>query len=183
LKVELPGMQKQLEKRLRLNNQIRAPLIQIIDFDGKQLGTMPVYEALRIANERNLDLVEVGPSANPPLAKIMDYGKYMYQKEKRERENKAGKSKQTAPELKTIKIGFKTGIHDLSIRSSQTDKFLGKGHRVRIEMNLRGREKAMGELARTKMEGFLKLITPPYSIDEPINRMPSGLGKILRPEK
>jgi translation initiation factor IF-3 len=176
-------MQKQLEKRLRLNNQIRAPLIQIIDFDGKQLGTMPVHEALRIANERNLDLVEVGPTANPPLVKIMDYGKYMYQKEKRERESRSGKSKQATLELKTVKIGFKTGIHDLSIRSEQTDKFLEKGHRVRLEMNLRGREKAMGELARTKMEGFLKLITHPYVIDEPIKRMPSGLGVIVRPEK
>jgi translation initiation factor IF-3 len=176
-------MQKPQEKRLRLNNQIRAPLIRVIDSEGKQLGDMPVHEALGIANESNLDLVEVGPTANPPLVKIMDYGKYMYQKEKREREAKAGKPKQQGQELKTVKIGFKTGIHDLSVRSSQADKFLEKGHRVRIEMNLRGREKAMGDLARTKMEEFLKLIIHPYIIDEPIKRLPSGMGTILRSDK
>jgi len=97
-------MQKQQSRRPRLNNQIREPQVRVIDFDGKQLGTMTVQEALKIANERGFDLVEVGPFVRPPIAKIMDYGKYIYQKEKKERH--AGSAKSPAHEVKTVKIGF-----------------------------------------------------------------------------
>lgn len=174
-------MQKHFEKRLRLNNQIREPQIQVIDFDGKQLGTMPTYEALKLAGERGLDLVEVGPSAKPPIVKIMDYGKYMYQKEKRERESKSVKS--PAQEVKTVKIGFKTGAHDLSVRANQVNKFLQKGHRVRIELALRGREKSMADLGKTKLEEFLKTISEPHIVEEVIKRSPIGLGTFIKPEK
>jgi translation initiation factor IF-3 len=174
-------MQKQLDRRPRLNNQIREPLIRVIDFDDKQLGEMTVYEALKIANERGLDLVEVGPNAKPPITKIMDYGKYIYQKEKKEKRSGAGKS--PAQEVKTVKIGFKTGIHDLAIRAGQIDKFLQKGYRVKVELTLRGREKGMADLGRTKLGDFSKLITEPYATEDPIRRSPSGLGILIRPEK
>jgi translation initiation factor IF-3 len=174
-------MQKQPEKRLRLNNQIREPQIQVIDVDGKQLGTMPTHEALRLANERALDLVEVGPSAKPPIAKIMDYGKYIYQKEKKERDQKQpGKS--VGQEVKTVKIGFKTGNHDMAIRAEQIEKFLAKGHRVRVELTLRGREKAMAAIGRQKLEQFIKTVTAPYSIDDNIKSFPGGLGMLIRPD-
>ena len=174
-------MQKQQDRRPRLNNQIREPQIQVIDFDGKQLGEMTVYEALKIANERGLDLVEVGPQAKPPIVKIMDYGKYMYQKEKKEHESKSHKT--GTQEVKTAKIGFKTGAHDLKIKAEQVDKFLGKGFRVRVELTLRGREKAMAGLGRQKLEEFTKLITVPYIIDESIKSFPGGFGTLVRPEK
>lgn len=174
-------MQKQPEKRLRLNNQIREPQIQVIDMDGKQLGVMPTHEALRLANEQELDLVEVGPAAKPPIAKIMDYGKYIYQKEKKEREQKQpGKS--VAQEVKTVKVGFKTGSHDLAIRAEQIDKFLAKGHRVRVELTLRGREKAMGALGRQKLEQFIKTVTEPYTTDDSVRSFPGGLGTLIRPD-
>lgn len=174
-------MQKHFEKRARLNNQIREPQIQVIDADGKQLGTMSTFEALRLANERGLDLVEVGPTAKPPVAKIMDFGKYMYQKERKERESKTAKS--GAQEIKTVKIGFKTGVHDLSIRAGQADKFLQKGHRVRLELALRGRERQMSDIGRRKLEDFAKTITEHYEIDEPIRGFPGGLGMLIRPSK
>jgi len=173
-------MQKHFEKRLRLNNQIREPQIQVIDADGKQLGIIPTYEALRIANERGLDLVEVGPSAKPPIAKIMDFGKYMYQKEKKEREARAGKSE--AHEVKTVKIGFKTETHDMAMRAEQINKFLRKGHRVRVELTLRGREKQMAAIGRQKLENFIKTIAEPYAADEPLKSFPGGLGMLIRPE-
>jgi translation initiation factor IF-3 len=173
-------MQKQFEKRLRLNNQIREPQIQVIDVDGKQLGIMPTYQALQLASERGLDLVEVGPSAKPPIAKIMDFGKYMYQKEKKERESKSSKS--DVHEVKTVKIGFKTEVHDLGVRMGQADKFLHKGHRVRVELTLRGREKMMAAIGMQKLQDFIKTITEPYIIDEPVKRFPGGLGALLRPD-
>jgi translation initiation factor IF-3 len=174
-------MQKYNERRLRINHQIREPQIQVIDVDGKQLGVMPTYEAIRLAGEQNLDLVEVGPMAKPPLAKIMDYGKYMYLKEKKERGQKTGKS--TSQEVKTVKIGFRTEIHDLGVRAGQADKFLKKGYRVRLELTLRGREKEMANLGRTKLEGFTKLISEPFGVDDPIKRFPGGLGTLIKPEK
>lgn len=173
-------MQKHFEKRQRINHQIRVSEVQVIDADGKSLGIMPTYEALRLANEKNLDLVEVNPTAKPPLTKVMDYGKYMYQKEKRER-GQGGKA--PSQEVKTVRIGFRTGIHDLSIRAGQVDKFLEKGHRVRIELKLKGREKEMADLGRKKLEEFIKLIVRPHILDEQIKRFPGGLGLLIRPGK
>jgi translation initiation factor IF-3 len=174
-------MQKHFEKRARLNNQIREPQIQVIDADGKQLGIMPTHEALRLANERSLDLVEVGASAKPPIAKIMDYGKYMYQKEKREKGSKT--SKVVTQEIKTVRVGFTTGTHDLVVRAGQADKFLQKGHRVRLELTLRGREKSMADLGRAKLEEFAKLISEAHALEEPIKRFPMGFGLLIRPDK
>lgn len=164
-----------------MNNQIREPQIRVIDADGKQLGVMPTHEALRLANERGLDLVEVGPSAKPPIVKIIDYGKYMYQKEKKEREAKTHKI--PANELKTVRIGFRTGDHDLMVRARQIDKFLKIGHRVRIEMPLRGREKRMSDIGREKLELFLKSITEPFVQEESVKRAPFGLGILIKPDK
>lgn len=174
-------MQKQYEKRLRMNHQIREPQVQVIDSDGKQLGVLPTHEALRLAGEQELDLVEVGPMAKPPLAKIMDYGKYMYQKEKKERGQKTGKS--TSQEVKTVKIGFRTEGHDMAISAGKADKFLQKGYRVRLELTLRGREKEMADLGRKKLSDFSKLISGPYLVDDPIKRFPGGVGMLIRPDK
>ncbi len=173
-------MQKKIDKRVRLNNQIRDPRIQVIDIDGKQLGEMPTYEALKLANERGLDLVEVGPTAKPPISKIMDYGKYMYQKERRERSGKA--SKPATQEIKTIRVGFRTGTHDLVIRAGQADKFLQKGNRVRLELTLRGREKSMADMGKTKLESFIKMVMEPFIIEEHPKRSPVGFGVLIRPD-
>ena len=176
-------MQKQqhFQNRLRINHQIREPQIQVIDSDGKQLGVMPTYEALRLAGDQQLDLVEVGPQAKPPLAKIMDYGKYMYQKEKKERGQKTGKS--TAQEVKTVKIGFRTESHDMAISAGKADKFLAKGYRVRLELSLRGREKEMAELGKRKLNDLSKLLSVPFIIDDPVKRFPGGVGMLVRPNK
>lgn len=174
-------MQKHFEKRLRINHQIREPQIQVIDSEGKQLGIMPTHEALRLAGEQGLDLVEVGPTAKPPLVKIIDYGKYMYLKGKKERGQKSGKS--TGQEVKTVKIGFRTESHDMAISAGKADKFLNKGYRVRLELTLRGREKEMANIGRIKLEEFIKLISEPFGIDDPIKRFPGGLGLLIKPDK
>lgn len=168
-----------MQKHLRINNQIRIPQVQLIDEKGNQLGNISTIEALRMAKERNLDLVEVGPQMNPPIAKIMDYGKYMYRKEKQEK----GTGKQKDQELKTVRVGFKTGVHDLKFKSEQIDEFLKEGYPVRVELTLRGREKSLAHLGREKLDGFLKLIAEPYAVSNPIARSPYGWLIVIRKEK
>src|SRR3989344_6727396 len=164
---------------LRVNNQIRSPELQVIDDQGKQLGVMPTFEALRLAKERDLDLVEVSPQMKPPIAKIMDYGKYMYRKEKQEK----GSVKQKDQSIKTVRVGFKTGVHDLKFKSEQIDQFLKEGHPVKIEHTLRGREKAMAHMGREKLDNFIKLISTPHLVQQGIKRSPFGWVIVIKREK
>ena len=168
-----------MQKHLRVNNQIRVPEVQLIDDKGTQLGNVPILEALRLAKEKDLDLVEVGPQSIPPIAKIMDYGKYMYRKEKQEKVV----TKQKDQEIKTVRVGFKTGEHDLKFKSEQIDGFLKDGHPVRIELTLRGREKALAHMGKAKLETFLKIISEPHIIQGPPTRSPYGWLVIIRKEK
>ncbi len=128
-------------KNLRINNQIRALQVQVIDPEGKQLGTLSIQEALSLAREHDLDLVEVGPNVVPPITKIMDYGKYIYQKERQEK--KSGGAKKTRQELKTVRVGFKTGAHDAAFKAKKALEFLDEGAIVKLELTLRGREKGL----------------------------------------
>ena len=157
-------------KHLRINNQIRIPEVSVIDDQGKQLGTMKIIDALQLAREKELDLVEVGPNTQPPIAKIMDYGKYMYHKEKQER--KSG-IKQRDQERKTVRVGFKTGVHDLEFKAKQINEFLGEGRPVKIELTLRGREKALSGLGREKLIKFLETLGKHTVIDN-ISKSPFG---------
>lgn len=165
-----------MQKQLRINNQIRIPEVQLIDDKGNQLGNIPTIQALQMAKERNLDLVEVGPQMKPPIAKIMDYGKYMYRKAKQEK----GSVKQKDQEMKTVRIGFKTGVHDLKFKSEQIDGFLKDNHPVRVELTLRGREKALAQLGKEKLESFLKLISGSYIAQGAPARSPYGWLIVIR---
>ena len=173
-------MQKPFERRLRLNNQIRVPEVQVIGPEGEKLGVMPMHEALKIAEKHAMDVVEVGPQATPPLVKILDYGKFMYQKERQE---KRGGGKSAAQEVKTVQIGFRTEAHDMGVRASQADKFLKKGHRVKVEMKLRGREKGMVPIGRAKLEQFIKIISEPFEMEGFIKSFPGGIGTLIKPGK
>lgn len=172
--------QQRFEKRPRLNNQIRGPEVQVIDEDGIALGVMSVSDALKVANEKSLDLVEVGPTAKPPIAKIMNFGKYMYQKE---RKDKGTKSKSTGQEVKTVRIGFRTEIHDMMVRAGQADKFLKKGYRVRLQLTLRGKEREMAHLGREKLVKFLGLISENFAQESDVKRYPGGFETLVRPNK
>ena len=158
-------------KRLRINNQIKAVEVQVIDELGKQLGPMKTFDALKLAREKDLDLAEVDPNMQPPIAKIMDYGKYIYHKERQEK--KSG-PKQKEQERKTVRVGFKTGIHDLEFKAKQIGEFLNEGNIVKIELTLRGREKALAQLGREKLNNFIKFIKEEYTVQEIIKRSPFG---------
>ena len=169
-----------MQKTFRINNQIRALEVNVIDNEGGQLGVMKIYDALSLARGKDLDLVEVGPNVQPPIAKIMDYGKYMYQKERQE---KKARVKQKDQETKTVRVGFKTGEHDMQVRSRQIDEFLQEGHVVRIELTLRGREKALSDVGKERFDKFLKMITGTYVINEPVRRSPFGWLTVIRRDK
>ena len=133
---------------------------------------MDTSKAIELARERELDLVEISNKTQPPICKIIDFGKYQYIQEKKQRKQKA---KQRKIELKGIRIGFTTSFHDLETKAKQIEKFLREGHKVRIDLRLRGREKAHGDLAREKLEKFLSIIPFEFRKEEEIKRTPFGI--------
>jgi translation initiation factor IF-3 len=159
-----------------VNNQIRAREVRVIDETGKQLGVFALEEALRLARERNLDLIQVTEKVDPPVCKIGDYGKYLYSIQKKEKAVKT-----TAGKIKGVRISFAISPHDLETKVKMAEKFLKKGYRVRVELVLRGREKALDDFAKGKMNQFLenlgKLIT--FKIERELKREPRGFTMII----
>jgi len=164
-----------LIKRPLVNNQIRAPQVRVVDQTGKQLGIFRLEEALRIARERNLDLIQITEKVEPPVCKIIDYGKYLYWLQKKERGAK--KSSQ----IKGIRLGFNISLYDLETRAHQAEKFLKKGNKVKVEMRLRGREKALGEFAKGKINQFLEILEKliPIKTERELKREPRGFTMII----
>jgi len=165
-------------KKPLVNRQIRAKEVRVIDETGKQLGVMSLEKALQEAEGRHLDLIQVTEKVEPPVCKIMDYGKYLYQEKKKE---KQAVKKQKGGELKGIRLGFAISQHDLEVRARQAEKFLKNGNKVRIEMILRGREKALGNFAREKINKFLEVLQGlvPYKVERELKRESRGFLMII----
>ena len=161
-----------------MNKEIRVPQVRVIDDEGNQMGLMTPAEAIVLARQSEQDLVEVAPLAKPPVCKIMDFGKYQYQQSKQDRLNKA---KQKKVEIKEVRIGLRTDIHDLAFKKSQVEKFLKKGQKVKIEINLKGREKAHRDLAWQNLTDFIKSISIPYQIEQEIKKYPGGFNIFIIP--
>lgn len=160
-----------------MNNQIRAREVRVIDAEGKQLGILDIQDALRVARERNLDLIQVTENVEPPVCKIMDYGKYLYQEEKKRKMAKP----QKGGELKTIRLTFNISVHDLEVRANRAEKFLKEGNKVLLEMRLRGREKTLQNFAKEKFAKFLEIIGRrlQYKIERELKGEPRGLAMII----
>jgi translation initiation factor IF-3 len=140
---------------------------------------MPTFEALALAKQKMLDLVEVAPNVVPPVCKIMDYGKFQYQQSKQKR---IAQAKQKKVEIKGIRMRVQTEEHDRQFKQDQIEKFLKKGNKVKIEIVLKGREKAHADLARTNLQEFLKTIITPYKMEEEIKRYPGGFNVLIAPK-
>lgn len=167
------------EPKTRINELIQAREARVIDDAGNQLGIMQVPEALSLAKEKMLDLVEISPKAIPPVCKIMDFGKFQYQKSKEDRQHKA---KQKKFETKGIRLSVRTDEHDLSFKKNQAEKFLAKGNKVKIEITMRGREKAHEHIARQNLFDFIKSISVPNKIEQEVKRYPGGFNAVISPE-
>ena len=163
-----------------MNERIRARELRVIDEDGGQLGVMQPFEALKLARERGLDLVEISPTADPPVCKITDYGKYLYQANKKAHEQRKSSR---GSQLKEVKFRPATAEHDYQVRKNQIIRFLGEGHKVRAMIFHRGREMAHQEVGRAKMNRLLMEIGDQGQIETMPRMEGNVLVALLAPKK
>ncbi len=161
-----PAKKQEIKKYLA-NEEITSPELFVIDEEGNKLGVMSREEALKKADDADLDLVEVSPSSNPPVAKILNYGQFKYEQEKKIKKQKAAQKK---TDTKGIKLSFRIKGKDLEMKKNQTINFLNEGHNVKIELRMQGRERAHADKAVTMMEEFLKDLGDNINIINPINK-------------
>ena len=163
--------------RVRINNFIKAPELRVITDEGVNLGLLTFAKALEEAKARNLDLIEISPNAVPPIAKIMDYGKFQYDEKKKQ---KVAKSRTQTSELKNIQVKIGTGDHDLELKAKKASEWLSEGHRVKIDLYLSGRSKFMDiNFHKERMDRIFKLITTEYKVVSPPTKGLKGLSAII----
>jgi translation initiation factor IF-3 len=152
----------------------------VIDDEGQQLGIMPPYEAIRKAREKNLDLVEISPTAQPPVCRIMDYGKFLYQQEKKERE---AKKHQKTITVKEVKFRINVDDHDYETKKNHVLRFLGEGDKVKATIFFRGREMTRTSLGRQILERLIKDVEPDSIVEFRPRQEGNTLHAILAPKK
>lgn len=167
-------------KDLLINEQIKATEVRLIAEDGEALGIMSFDEALKIAEERDLDLVEISPNANPKVCKVMNYGKYKYEQVKREKE---AKQKQKVAEIKTIRVGLNISEHDITYRAKQVIEFLNDGNKVKLNMMLRGRQNAYAEQGIETLNSFAEKIGDNAVVEKAPFKEGRFINMILAPKK
>ncbi len=159
--------------RERINNQIRAKELRVIGSEGENYGVMSFKEAIEKAMAQGLDLIEISATATPPIAKIMEYGKFQYEQNKKQKKAKAHAH---VTETKSIQIKIGTGDHDLGLKAKKSSEWLKEGHRIKVELYLSGRSKYMQDaFLRERLDRVLHLITENYKIAESYKRTPKGL--------
>lgn len=151
--------------------------MRVVGAEGENLGVLPISEAISRAEALGLDLIEISPNAVPPVAKIMEYGKFQYEQQKKRRQMKA---KSHTTETKSVQVKIGTGDHDMQLKAKKAAEWLQEGHRVKVDLFLWGRYKYM-EFAflKERLERFLKLIPADYKLGEPISKSPKGLATVL----
>lgn len=151
------------KKELEINEAIRDREVRLIGADGSQLGVMSAREAQRLADEKNLDLVKIAPQAQPPVCKILDYGKYRFEQQKKEKENKKN---QKVVEIKEIRLSLNIDIADFNTKVNQAKKFLAAGHKLKVSIRFRGREMAHTNLGLEVHKRFAAAL-PEAVVDKP----------------
>ena len=168
-------------EKVLINNFIKAKEVRVISETGEQLGVINIFEAIELAKSKGLDLIQVTEKVEPPVCRIANYGKYLYSLQKKEKKIKV---KTHVTELKEIRIGFNIAPGDIAVKAKQAEKFLKEGDKVKVSMVLKGREKAMGDLAQKKVMDFLnttdKLIK--IKIERELKREPKGFTTIVSKE-
>jgi translation initiation factor IF-3 len=161
----------------RINHQIRAAEVRVIGPEGENIGVISLSDALKRAEEFGLDLIEISPNAVPPVAKIMEYGKFHYEQEKKRREIKA---KSHTTETKSVQVKIGTGDNDMALKAKKAAEWLKEGHRVKVDLFLWGRYKYMEfGFLKERLERFLKLIPQEFKLGEPIAKSPKGLSTVI----
>jgi len=166
--------------KYRINHAIRVPEVRLIDADGAHVGIVSLSEALTIAHDRELDLVEVSPAADPPVARVMDYGKFLYQQAKRERESRKA---QKQVEVKEIRLRPKTTEHHKSFKMRDARSWLGEGMKVKVRIRFRGREITYPEIAREQLAEIAKELSDVAVVEQRPNMEGRTMLMILAPAK
>ena len=170
-----------MNTRVRINHQIKAPELRVIDSNGANLGVITLADALAKAIEQGLDLIEISPSAVPPIAKIMDYGKYQYEANKK---LKQAKSKAHVVEVKNVQVKIGTGDHDLSLKAKKASEWLAEGNRIKIDLFLPGRAKYLDfKFLKERLDRLLKLITVDYIVADPAKKSLKGITTLIERAK
>lgn len=162
-----------------MNEGIRAPKVRVIDPEGKQLGIMVVRDAIRLAEERGLDLVEVAPSADPPVCRVVDYGKYRYQMSKKAQE---ARRRQTVIHIKEVKLRSKTEEHDFQFKLRHIRRFLQEGNKAKVNIVFRGREITHTELGRAMLGKVAKGIEDIGVIEQPPKLEGKNMTMVIAPK-
>lgn len=168
----------EIEKKARYNEMIRVPLVLLIDENGQNVGQVETAKALAQAKDLELDLVEVNPVVNPPVCKIMDFGKFKYEQEKLAHKQKVA-SKKT--DIKGVRLSFKIKGGDLENRLKQARNFLAAGDQVKIDLILKGREKAYAENAKKIIDDFITSLKEETKIIQPTQRQGNKLSAVIGP--
>ena len=166
-----------LADKVNINNNIRSPKLRVIGPQGENLGVITKEDAIAKAKASGLDLIEVSPNAEPPVARITDYGKYLYETSKKLKEVKA---KAHNTETKNIQISVSIGEHDIMIKAKQAAEWIKEGHRVKIDLQLKGRTKYMEEkFLRERMDRILAVIPAEYKVAEPLKKIPKSMMIVI----
>lgn len=161
----------------RTNHAIRAKEVRVIGPQGENFGVLSLEDALKKAEEFDLDLIEISPNAVPPVAKIADLGKYLYAEAKKEKESK---KKAHTVEVKSVQIKLGTGDNDLTLKAKKASEWLSEGNRVQVALFLPGRAKYLDEkFLKERIERLLKLLTVPYKVAEAPKKSPKGMTAIV----
>jgi translation initiation factor IF-3 len=165
------------DTRTKINHAIKALELRVIGPEGENLGTLSTADALKQAEKFKLDLIEISPNAKPPVAKIMDFGKYRYETGRKAREVKA---KSHVTETKSVQVKIGTGEHDQQLKAKRAAEWLEEGHRVKVDLFLWGRYKYMeAEFLKERLDRFLKIIPSDYKVADPVKKSPKGFTTTL----
>ncbi len=168
------------DRYVRINERIRAKEVRVIDEEGTQLGIMPPWEAVKVARSRGLDLVEVSARANPPVCRIINYGKFLYQQSKRQHD---ARKHQRSIELKEVKFRPRTGEHDFETKKNHILKFLQEGSKVKATVAFRGREMAHRDIGWTMINRLLEEIADYGQVETRAKQEGPNLSAIIAPKK
>lgn len=167
--------------KVYINEEIRVPEVRCVGADGENVGVVSTRDAIRMAKDVGLDLIIISAKAVPPVAKIMDYGKFTYEQKKKAKETK---SKAHITETKSVQVKIGTGERDKELKAIRIDEWLREGHRVKVDLFLWGRYKFMEAQFLTKrLQAFLEMVILPFKIAEPIKRSPKGYTCIIELDK
>lgn len=172
------GYSKAKEPEVRINQRIRAREVRLVDTDGSQLGVVSIHEALNLSEDRGVDLVEVAPNANPPVCRLMDYGKYKYELKKQ-----AAAKKQKSQTVKEIKFRPNIGDHDLDVKINRIREFLAEDNKTKVRIFFRGREIVHPELGRSLANRILERVADLGGVDIPPKMEGKNLTMVITPKK